>query len=239
MRLQVYYRGADGRYISLIVSAPLPASTTWAQAAITTPALPVGATGISAGFSLRAVGTYTMDDFTLTDSDQTAPAATLTAPTDSATVSGNTVALTANATDAGGDGVGGGRGGGGALSVIPSTVQSSWSAFSKFTQVRKLAVNVPAGTTVKTTCTAKNKRLQRKRCPYKSRSVTTTFARAKLDLKKPFGKLKLPVKTKITITITNRNFIGNVFKYTIRKRVLPSSKTLCLPAGAGSPGKCV
>jgi hypothetical protein len=98
--------------------------------------------------------------------------------------------------------------------------------------------NLPAGATVKVTCKAKKRKQQKKSCPYKRRSVTTTFARARLNLVKPFKKKKLRIGTKITVTITASGFIGKVFTFTVRKRAVPRVRSLCLPPG-GRAARCV
>jgi hypothetical protein len=46
-------------------SAKLPLSSAWAQATWTTPAVPSGATNVSVGLGVDAVGSLTMDDFGL------------------------------------------------------------------------------------------------------------------------------------------------------------------------------
>jgi peptidoglycan/xylan/chitin deacetylase (PgdA/CDA1 family) len=101
-RIVVYTRNAQGLWVFFAQgAAALPAAASYTQTTLTTPPVPDGTTALSVGMSLRSVGTLTMDDFTVGDTDQTAPTVTLTAPADGQTVSG-TVALTANATDASG-----------------------------------------------------------------------------------------------------------------------------------------
>jgi hypothetical protein len=82
------------------------------------------------------------------------------------------------------------------------------------------------------TCKTKKKKQQKKGCPYKSKTVTTTFARVALNLVKPFKKKKLRVGTKITVTVSGSSFIGKVFKLAVRKKNVPSVKTLCIAPGA-------
>jgi peptidoglycan/xylan/chitin deacetylase (PgdA/CDA1 family)/type IV secretory pathway TrbF-like protein len=103
----VYYRNAGGSWVYWQTSPTQPASSTWRRATWTTPALPTGATHVSFGLALTAVGTLITDDYALADgasvpppppADTTAPVATLTSPADGATVTG-TVAVTATATD--------------------------------------------------------------------------------------------------------------------------------------------
>jgi hypothetical protein len=133
----------------------------------------------------------------------------------------------------------GNTGGTTTIGVIPTTVTNRWLAFPAFTQAKNLSVNnVPAGATILVTCKTKKPKQQKKGCPYKSKRVTSSFARAKLNLLKPFKKKKLPVGTKITVTVTAPNAIGKRISFTVRKRAVPQVGTLCLPPG-GKPGKCV
>jgi hypothetical protein len=69
-RLVVYYRAADGTWTYLAKGAPLPAATSYRQAAFTAPPLPAGATAISVGVLLDRAGSVTVDDFALDDTDQ-------------------------------------------------------------------------------------------------------------------------------------------------------------------------
>ena len=121
--------------------------------------------------------------------------------------------------------------------LIPSTVTNNWLAFRKFTRNTTLTVNdVPAGARVRVTCKTKRKKLQRKRCP-KARTIKTTSTRSKINLRKPFRKKKLPVGTRVRVTITAPGFIGKRFTYTMRKRKVPKRVRQCIPPG-GKPGKC-
>lgn len=121
---------------------------------------------------------------------------------------------------------------------VPSTVTPKWSISRAFTKVRSLTVKkVPAGAKVVTACKTKKKKLQ-KRCPFKSRTVSSRRAKAKLELGKPFAGRKLPVGTRLKITITAPNLVGKVFTYTVRKNLKPASKLQCLAPGAKRPGKC-
>ena len=114
---------------------------------------------------------------------------------------------------------------------------NNWLAFRKFTRNTTLTVNdVPAGARVRVTCKTKRKKLQRKRCP-KARTIKTTSTRSKINLRKPFRKKKLPVGTRVRVTITAPGFIGKRFTYTMRKRKVPKRVRQCIPPG-GKPGKC-
>ncbi len=59
----------------------------------------------------------------------------------------------------------------------------------------------------------------------------------KINLRKPFRKKKLPVGTRVRVTITAPGFIGKRFTYTMRKRKVPKRVRQCIPPG-GKPGKC-
>jgi hypothetical protein len=122
--------------------------------------------------------------------------------------------------------------------LIPSSVGNSFLAFRKYTKVTRLTVNdLLAASRVRTQCKTKRKRQQKKGCPYKSRTVTTATARSRLSLLKPFKKKKLPVGTRITITITAPGAIGKRFTYVTRKRKVPKRTRQCIPPG-GKAGKC-
>jgi hypothetical protein len=122
--------------------------------------------------------------------------------------------------------------------LIPSTVSNNFLAFRTFTRITRLAVNdLLAGSSVRTQCKTKRKKQQKKGCPYKSRTAKTATARAKLNLLKPFRKKKLPVGTRLTITITAPGAIGKRFTYTTRRRKAPKRTRLCIPPG-GKAGKC-
>lgn len=96
-RLSAFYRSAAGAWVTW-ASGPLVAtSDTWSQLAWTTPAVPDGATHVSFGVSLAAVGSITVDDHAIAR-DETPPAAALTSPPAGATVAGS-VALAASASD--------------------------------------------------------------------------------------------------------------------------------------------
>ena len=77
--------------------------------------------------------------------------------------------------------------------MLSSSVSTHFLAFRKYTKVDMLAVNdLPAGTRVRVQCKTKKKKQQKKGCPYKSRTVATTFPRARLNVLKPFRKKKMP-----------------------------------------------
>ncbi len=71
VRFVVYYRSAAGEWV-FWKSDPLPASTTWTQADLTTEKMPAGATALSFGMSLYSTGTLDVDDLSLGDLTATA-----------------------------------------------------------------------------------------------------------------------------------------------------------------------
>jgi peptidoglycan/xylan/chitin deacetylase (PgdA/CDA1 family) len=77
-----FYRSSAGVWTFWAQSPRLAKASNWTQATWTTPALPAGATNISIGLGLNAVGSITIDDFTLSDNspppDTTPPTSTLT-----------------------------------------------------------------------------------------------------------------------------------------------------------------
>jgi hypothetical protein len=122
--------------------------------------------------------------------------------------------------------------------LLSSTISNSWLAFPRYTKVDSLAVNVlPAGSKVVVQCKTKKKKQQKKGCPYKKKTFKIAAARSRLSLLKPFRKKKIPVGSKLTITITAPGYIGKRFQYKMRKRRKPKLTRLCIPPG-GKPGKC-
>ena len=86
----VYYRNSTGSWVWFAQSPSLPASSSYALASYTTPALPAGATAISFGLSIVAVGSLTTDYYSLYDAtpETTAPSISITSPASGASVNG-------------------------------------------------------------------------------------------------------------------------------------------------------
>jgi peptidoglycan/xylan/chitin deacetylase (PgdA/CDA1 family) len=97
-RFVFWYRDGNGGWHYWTQSPQFAASSGWAQATWPTPAVPAGATGLSFGMDIAAVGTLTTDDYSLADSGgaPTPPTATLTGPATGSTLSG-TVTFTSSA----------------------------------------------------------------------------------------------------------------------------------------------
>ena len=117
--------------------------------------------------------------------------------------------------------------------VIASTVGNNWAAARTYTTVISLsAKRLPAGASVVVACKTKKKSQQKSRCPYKKKSFKAPAGKNQVNLAKQFRKKKLPVGTRITITITAPGFIGKKFVYTIRNRKIPKLKLTCLTPGS-------
>ena len=95
-RLAAYYLSATGSWTYWTESPAFAASSSWAHATWTTPAVPAGATAVSFGTSLAAAGSLTTDDYTMTAGAPAPPAVSVTGPAPGATLTGP-VTFTANA----------------------------------------------------------------------------------------------------------------------------------------------
>jgi 6-phosphogluconolactonase (cycloisomerase 2 family) len=126
-----------------------------------------------------------------------------------------------------------------APAALTSTITHNWTANRTYTRLLTLRVNnLPAGATVRVTCTTK-RRAQQKRCPYRSRSQTVRRATRRLNLASPYRGKRLPVGTVIEVRITAPNAIGKVSRFTVRRRAIPKRVDRCLPPGARSPSRCL
>jgi len=64
--ITAYYKNASGSWVYWTQSPAFAASSGWAHATWTTPAVPAGATAVSFGINLAAAGSLTTDDYTMT-----------------------------------------------------------------------------------------------------------------------------------------------------------------------------
>ena len=97
------YRDANGGWHSWTQSPQFAASSSWAQAVWATPAVPAGATALSFGMDIAAVGTLTTDDYSLSDTGgpPSTPTVSLTGPATGATLSGQVTFSAAASSPAG------------------------------------------------------------------------------------------------------------------------------------------
>jgi peptidoglycan/xylan/chitin deacetylase (PgdA/CDA1 family) len=98
-RFVFWYRDANGGWHYWTQSPQFAASSSWTQATWGTPAVPSGATALSFGMNIAAVGTLTTDDYSLMDSGgpPSTPVVSVTGPSAGTTMTGQ-VTLSANAT---------------------------------------------------------------------------------------------------------------------------------------------
>ena len=66
VNIVTYYENSSGNWVYWTTSKNAPASTGWAQASYTTPAVPAGAVALSFGVALASTGSLTTDDYTMT-----------------------------------------------------------------------------------------------------------------------------------------------------------------------------
>jgi hypothetical protein len=121
---------------------------------------------------------------------------------------------------------------------VPSTTSLKARALATYTKLLSFAAKtLPANSTVVVTCKTKKAAQQKKGCPYKTKRIKVTKATKSLDLRKPFKTKKLPVGTKVTVTVTAKGYLGRRITYTVRKRKSPLRAVQCLDA-SGKAGRC-
>ncbi|MBO9531504.1 MAG: putative metal-binding motif-containing protein [Solirubrobacteraceae bacterium] len=89
-------------------------------------------------------------------------------------------------------------------------------------------VDAPAGARVDVLCAGK-------RCPFKQR-VRTTDANGEVSLTKLFKKRLQPGIT-LDVMISRPNTIAKVSRFVIRRGVIPSSRSMCVPLNGSKPQK--
>ena len=115
---------------------------------------------------------------------------------------------------------------------ITATVPSGFTGFARYTVVDMLRVrNAPAGARVKVTCKGRG-------CPKRSQSRKLSKRVALLSIQKPFKRRRLGIGARIEVSITKPNHIGRVVRFTMRRRNVPTSASLCLPPGAKKATEC-
>jgi len=66
-RIVLYYRSGSGAWVYWTSGPLVPATGTWTQTSVVTPAVPAGATGLSFGLALAGPGTLYTDDYSVVD----------------------------------------------------------------------------------------------------------------------------------------------------------------------------
>ena len=114
---------------------------------------------------------------------------------------------------------------------IGARIVGRWGLARRYTTVFELTVkDVPADGRVVVLCRGGG-------CPTARRTVSLKGGSAKLA--KLFKGRRLKPGAVVEIRVTAPGKIGKVVRYTVRaKRKLPTSATLCLAPGAGTPGAC-
>jgi peptidoglycan/xylan/chitin deacetylase (PgdA/CDA1 family) len=89
-RFVLWYRDGNGGWHYWTQSPQFAASSSWTQATWSTPAVPAGATGLSFGLDIAAVGSLTTDDYSLADSGgpPSTPTVSLTGPSSGSALTG-------------------------------------------------------------------------------------------------------------------------------------------------------
>src|SRR4030095_16584731 len=97
------------------------------------------------------------------------------------------------------------------------TLAYAFAAFSDHTVLTKLAVRgVPKRSTVRVVC----------KCGVKARTFKKKRARGTVNLKR-FVNVRLPVGSRITVTVTKSRTIGAAKLLRIRSRAAPNVSTRC------------
>ena len=78
--LQLWYRNTFGAWVYWTDGGPSPPSSTYVQATFQTPPVPAGATALSVGLSIAAVGSVTTGDYSLGTVGSTSPPSTVQNP---------------------------------------------------------------------------------------------------------------------------------------------------------------
>jgi 6-phosphogluconolactonase (cycloisomerase 2 family) len=105
--------------------------------------------------------------------------------------------------------------------------------------LRMQVLKVPGDAKVQVRCKAP-KRLGKKACPFKRKTLKPKRHRATVDVKKNAfrkKKRKLRAGVRIQLRITAPGAIGKVVTYKLRPNKLPRTITRCLPPGATKPQK--
>jgi Ca2+-binding RTX toxin-like protein len=124
------------------------------------------------------------------------------------------------------------RGGPAPFPLLASTIGTTFAFTSRFTTFSEIIIRrAQKGSRVRISCRGRG-------CPFKTRTRRISRSRAKLILKRPFGKARLRPKTRVEIRVTKTRTIGVVERLKIRAGKRPTRKDLCLPPGARKPERC-
>jgi hypothetical protein len=115
---------------------------------------------------------------------------------------------------------------------ILSPVQSLFSTRGRVTRVLRLRVlAVPEGGQVQLRCRGRGcfRGVKRFRAPR---------GKELQNIRRPVRTRRLRSGARLEVRVLDADSIGKVVRFTMRRRALPSSRTLCLPPGQTRPGRC-
>jgi Ca2+-binding RTX toxin-like protein len=116
--------------------------------------------------------------------------------------------------------------------LLESAVGTTFAFGRGFTIISDITIRrARKGSRVRISCRGRG-------CPFKARTRRITRNRARLVLRRPFGKARLRPKTRVEIRVTKAGTIGVVTRLNIRAGKRPARKDLCLPPGARKPARC-
>jgi putative metal-binding protein len=113
---------------------------------------------------------------------------------------------------------------------VTSTVAANWmsNVFLRITRLR--VTSVPAGGAVEIVCRGRG-------CPFARRRFSPGRAGA-VDATRAFRLARLGSGAVLEVRILAPGAVGKVVRYSIRQRVIPRGRVLCLPPGAKLPVAC-
>jgi Ca2+-binding RTX toxin-like protein len=118
---------------------------------------------------------------------------------------------------------------------IFSTVQNSFTVRRNITRVKRLRVlAVPEGATIELRCKGGKKR----GCFKKVKRFQVPRGAEAKNIVKPVRKRKFKPRARVEVRVLAADSIGKVVQFTMRRRALPRSRTLCLAPGQTQPAKC-
>jgi hypothetical protein len=129
------------------------------------------------------------------------------------------------------------------LGTVTATMQWTFHYTPSYTRILALVLHgANRGATVTIHCTGRG-------CPYASRAdavvkpkpCTSTRKHAcpapgTIDLEPSFRHHNLRVHAQVTITVTQKRYVGKYYRFTMRARRQPSVKISCLAVGSRKPG---
>ena len=115
---------------------------------------------------------------------------------------------------------------------LASLVQNGWDSFAAFTILRRLVITeVPANSRLEVRCTGGG-------CPFKKRTVRFKKFRKSYNASRRLRGKRLRLGAKVEVRVLKSQTIGKVVRFTIRRRAVPRTQTLCLPPGVTRPRAC-